>query len=194
MSEITRVPLQPIAKGSLGKLWLGVVAALALGGAVAYGARYHGLEVETVKAGAGPMPTVADVVLVNYVGHLTNGKEFDRGEKVAMPVEGVIPGFSQGLQKMQRGGKYKLTIPAAMAYGDKEQKNQATGEVVIPANSDLVFEVELVDFKSAAELEQQRRLMQQLQQQMQGRGGKGAPGGAVPGMEAMPGMEPAPQQ
>ena len=73
--------------------------------------------------------------------------EFDKGEKVAMPVEGVIPGFSQGLQKMQRGGKYKLIIPAAMAYGAEEKKNPASGEVVIPANSDLVFDVELVDFK-----------------------------------------------
>lgn len=184
MSEITRVPLQPVAKGSLSKIWLGVIAALALGGAVAYGTRYQGLHVETVKPGSGAMPTAGDVVLVNYVGHLPDGKEFDRGQKVAMPVEGVIPGFSKGLQKMQRGGKYRLDIPAAMAYGANEQKNQA-GEVVIPANSDLVFDVELVDFKSAAELEQQRRIMQQLQQ-MQGHGGKGAP--------AMPGMEPAPGQ
>jgi len=182
MSEITRVPLQPVAKGSLPKLWLGVVAAIALGGAVAYGARYQGLEIDTVQAGAGPMPTAADVVLVNYVGHLTNGKEFDRGEKVAMPVEGVIPGFSQGLQKMQRGGKYRLTIPAALAYGANDQKNQSTGEVVIPANSDLVFDVELVDFKSAAELEQQRRMMQQMQQQT----GQGGHGGAMPGMEGAP--------
>lgn len=188
MSEVTRVPLQPVAKGSLGKIWLGVVAALALGGAVAYGARYHGLDVSTIKPGTGPMPTAADVVLVNYVGHLPNGKEFDRGEKVAMPVEGVIPGFSQGLQKMQRGGKYRLEIPAAMAYGAQEQKNQTTGEVVIPANSDLIFDVELVDFKSAAELEQQRRMMQQLQQQM----GKGS--GAGHGMEGMPGAEAAPSE
>jgi FKBP-type peptidyl-prolyl cis-trans isomerase FkpA len=96
-----------------------------------------------------------------------------------MPVEGVIPGFSQGLQKMQRGGKYRIEIPAAMAYGASEQKNQATGEVVIPANSDLVFEVELLDFKNAAEIEQQRQMIQQMQQQMQG-APHGGPGGEAP--------------
>lgn len=178
MSEITRVPLQPVAKGSLSYIWLGVALALIVAIAVAWTARYQGLVVDTVKAGEGAKPTASDVVLVNYVGHLKNGKEFDRGEKVAMPVEGVIPGFSQGLQKMQRGGKYRLEIPASLAYGPREQKNQSTGEVVIPANSDLVFDVELLDFKNAAEIEQQRQMMQQLQQQM-GRGGaQGAPGGA----------------
>lgn len=183
MSEITRVPLQPVTKGSLTWIWLGVVLALLIGGATAWAVRYQGLVVETVLAGKGTSPALTDVVLVNYAGHLKNGKAFDKGEKVAMPVEGVIPGFSQGLQKMQRGGKYKLIIPAAMAYGEKEQKNQANGEVVIPANSDLVFEVELLDFKSAAEIEQQRQMLQQMQQQM---GGAGGAGGAAPSMEAMP--------
>jgi len=183
MSEITRVPLQPVTKGSLTKIWLGVIVALLIGGTAAWAVRYQGLVVDTVKAGAGPSPTLSDVVLVNYAGHLTSGKEFDKGQKVAMPVQGVIPGFSQGLQKMQRGGKYTLKIPAAMAYGEQEQKNPGTGEVVVPANSDLVFEVELLDFKSAAEIEQQRQMLQQMQQQMGGKGGAGAP---PPGMEALP--------
>ncbi len=168
MSEITRVPLQPVAKGSLGKIWLGVALAVALGSATAVATRYHGLVVDTVKAGQGAMPTPADVVLVNYVGRLATGKEFDRGEKAVMPVEGVIPGFAKGLQQMQRGGKYRIEIPANQAYGEQEQKNPATGEVVIPANSDLVFEVELLDFKSAAEIERQRQMIQQMQQQMGG--------------------------
>jgi FKBP-type peptidyl-prolyl cis-trans isomerase FkpA len=185
MSEITRVPLRPVGKGSLTRIWIGVIVALLIGGGAAWAVRYQGLVVETVKAGQGPMPALTDVVLVNYAGHLTNGKEFDKGTKVAMPVEGVIPGFSQGLQKMQRGGKYKLIIPAAMAYGAQEQKNQATGEVVIPANSDLVFEVELVDFKSAAEIEQQRQALQQMQQQLGGAGARGA-GRSAPGMEPLP--------
>lgn len=187
MSEITRVPLQPVSKGSLTRIWLGVIVALLIGGTAAWAVRYQGLVVETVKAGTGPSPTLTDVVLVNYAGHLQNGKPFDKGEKVAMPVEGVIPGFSQGLQKMQRGGKYKLIIPAAMAYGAEEKKNPATGEVVIPANSDLVFDVELVDFRSAAEIEQQRQMLQQMQQQSGGKGGPGGgAGGLPPGMEGMP--------
>jgi len=180
MSEITRVPLAPVAKGSLSRIWIGVIVALLIGVTTAWAVRYQGLVVETVKAGVGPSPTMGDVVLVNYAGHLANGKEFDKGEKAAMPVEGVIPGFSKGLQKMQRGGKYKLIIPAAMAYGAQDQRNPSTGEVVIPANSDLVFDVELLDFKSAAEIEQRRQMLQQLQQQM----GAAPKGGA--GAESMP--------
>lgn len=67
MSEITRVPLQPIAKGSIGKIWLGVIVAVLIGSGVAYGTRYKGVVVETVKAGAGASPTKSDVALINYV-------------------------------------------------------------------------------------------------------------------------------
>jgi FKBP-type peptidyl-prolyl cis-trans isomerase FkpA len=122
----------------------------------------EGIALETLKVGEGPAPEMSDVVLVNYVGRISSGKEFDSGNKIAMPVEGVIPGFSKGLQKMQRGGKYKLMIPAGMAYGAAEQRNPSTGEVVIPANSDLVFDVELLDLKSAAEIEQRRQKLKQM--------------------------------
>ena len=67
---------------------------------------------------------------------------------------------------MQRGGKYKVEIPSELAYGEK-----AVGD--IPANTDLTFEIELLDFKSRAEIEQQQRIMQQLQQ-MQAQQGAGA--------------------
>jgi len=182
MTEITRVALQPIAKGAIAKLWLGVAVAIALGGAVAYETRQKGLEVDTVKAGTGASPTVSDYVLVNYVGHLASGKEFDRGDHVPIPVQGVIPGFSKALQQMQKGGKYHVFIPARLAYGAAEQRNQQTGEVSIPANSDLTFDIDLVDYKSAAEVLRQRMLMQQMQQQMQG----GAAPGGVPGGAEMP--------
>lgn len=188
MSEITRVPLQPVAKGSVGKIWLGVIAAVVLGSGVAYGTRYKGVEIETVKAGTGASPTKSDVALINYVGRLANGKEFDRGEKAVLPLETVIPGFSEGLSKMQKGGKYVLEIPSEKAYGAEEKRNPQTGEVVIPANSDLVFEIELIDYKSAAELEQQRMMLEQMQK-MQGGAGNGA--GAAPG--AMPMPMPMPQ-
>jgi FKBP-type peptidyl-prolyl cis-trans isomerase FkpA len=91
----------------------------------------------------------------------------------------VVPGFSAGLQAMQAGGKYRLRIPADQAYGADEKRNQQTGEVVIPANSDLVFDVDLLEFKSQEEV---MRMMQQQQmmQQLQG-GAGGAPGGPPPG-------------
>lgn len=171
MTEITRVPLQPIAKGALTKLWLGLAALVLLGGGVAWAMLPAHVTVVTVKAGEGPSPTEADVVLINYKGMLSDGKVFDQADRAVMPLEGVIPGFTQALEKMQKGGKYKVHIPAVLGYGDK-----AAGP--IPANSDLDFEIELIDFKSRAEVEAQQRMIQQLQQQMQQKGGQ--PGAAAP--------------
>lgn len=179
MTEITRVPLQPIAKGALGKLWLGVAAAALAAGGLAWATLPKGVDIETIKAGTGPSPTVADVVQINYKGSLENGKVFDQAERAVFPVEGVIPGFTQALEKMQKGGKYKVEIPAELAYGAQEQRNPQTGKVEIPANSDLVFEIELLDFKSRAEVEAQMRMMQQLQAQMQAQQGGAAPKGAT---------------
>jgi FKBP-type peptidyl-prolyl cis-trans isomerase FkpA len=173
MTEITRVPLQPIAKGALGKLWLGVAAALLLAGGIAWAAMPSAVKVETVVEGQGSSPTREDVALINYKGMLTSGKVFDQGKQVPLALSEMIPGFTQALEQMQRGGKYKVTIPSELGYGD-----QQAGE--IPPNSDLTFEVELLDFKSKAEIEQQQRILQQMMQ-MQQQGGAGAPGQMPPG-------------
>ena len=184
MTEITRVPLQPIAKGALTKLWIAVVALVALGGAVAFETRQKGLQVETVKAGTGASPSATDVVLVSYVGRLANGKEFDRNDHAAFNLKEMVPGFTQALEKMQKGGKYHVSIPARLGYGEHGLTNPQTGEQLIPGGTDLTFDIELIDFKSAAELMRQRLMMQQLQQQLRG----AAPGGAAPGAaEAAPG-------
>jgi FKBP-type peptidyl-prolyl cis-trans isomerase FkpA len=187
MSEVTRVPLQPIEKGSVLKIWLGVLVALLIGLGVAWAMHPRGLSVETLAEGKGESPTASDVVLINYVGRLASGKEFDRGEKAVIPLESVMPGFRDGLQKMKKGGKYRLEIPSNLAYGDKAQPDPRTGEVVIPANSDLVFEIELLNFMTS----QQFQAMQQMLQMQGGPGGSGGPGGA-PG-ESMPPLPPATQ-
>lgn len=180
MSEVTRVPLQPIEKGSIGMIWLGVIIALLVGIGAAWALHPRGVTVEELSAGKGASPTATDVVLVNYVGRLESGKEFDRGEKVAIPLESVVPGFRDGLIKMKEGGKYRLEIPSQLAYGDKATPDPRTGEVAIPANSDLVFEVELLKFMTS----QQFQMLQMQMQQMQGMGG--GPGG--PGGESAPPM------
>lgn len=172
MTEITRVPLQPIAKGSLTKIWVGVAAIALAAGGIAYAALPAAVHVETLKAGSGASPTMDDVVLINYKGTLPNGKVFDQANQVPMALGEVVPGFGKALVQMQNGGKYKVEIPASLAYGDK-----AVGD--IPANTDLTFEIELLDFKSRAEIEQQQRIMQQLQQ-MQSQGAPGAPAPAQP--------------
>ncbi len=177
MSEITRVPLLPIAKGSLSKLWLGVAAIALAAGGIAYAGMPAAVAVDTLQPGSGTSPTIEDVVLINYRGTLPDGKQFDEGKGAVLPMQGVVPGFTKALEQMQRGGKYKVKIPSELAYGAR-----AVGE--IPANTDLTFEIELLDFKSRAEIEEQQRMMQQMQQMQGGPGGAphGAPQAApVPG-------------
>lgn len=166
MTEITRVPLQPLAKGSISKLWLGIAAALAAAGGLAWATMPQQVTVETVRAGQGASPGLDDVALINYKGTLPDGKVFDEGQ-TPMPVRGTIPGFAKGLQKMQTGGKYKLHIPSALAYGAK-------GQGPIPPDTDLDFDVELLGFMPMAQFQQQMQAMQAMQQQQ---GGQGAPGG-----------------
>ena len=97
------------------------------------------ITLETLRPGTGASPTQSDIVIVNYEGRLLDGAIFDSNPRAPLPVNGVIPGFSEGLQRMQKGGQYRLTIPAELGYG-------AVAPGPIPANSTLVFTVELIDF------------------------------------------------
>ena len=105
-----------------------------------------GLLYKVEKAGTGDAPKDSDTVVVNYKGTLIDGKEFDnsytRGEPLSFRLDGVIPGWTEGLKNIKKGGKIKLVIPPALAYGK-------TGVPGIPANSTLVFDVELLDIKPA---------------------------------------------
>lgn len=103
-----------------------------------------GLQYEVLKSGNGPKPKATDTVKVHYHGTLIDGTVFDssiqRNEPIEFPVGGVIKGWVEALQLMSVGDKWRLTIPAELAYGAR-----AAGE--IPANSVLVFEVELLEIK-----------------------------------------------
>ena len=166
MTETTAVPLRPIKKGAVTKLWLAIGAAVLGAGAVAWAGTPSavttpsGLRYAVLKRGTGPKPADTDVVLVKYKGTLKDGTVFDQQERAPFPVNQVVPGFSEGLKQMQKGGKYRLWIPPQLGYGDR-----ASGP--IPANSELVFDVELLDFRSMAEVQQQM-MQQQMQQQMGG--------------------------
>jgi FKBP-type peptidyl-prolyl cis-trans isomerase FkpA len=110
-----------------------------------------GLGYTMLRAASGPKPGGDATVLVNYIGYLAaTGAVFDQNTQSPLPVSGVIKGFAEGLQMAGRTGVVRLCIPAAMGYGA-----QATGP--IPANSDLVFQVEVLDFRSAAEIEEMRK-------------------------------------
>ncbi|MCB2075053.1 MAG: FKBP-type peptidyl-prolyl cis-trans isomerase [Novosphingobium sp.] len=171
MTEITRVPLQPIAKGALTKLWIGVAAVALAAGGIAWAALPKSVDVETLSEGSGAYPSADDVALINYKGTLPDGKVFDEGKQAVFPLSEVVPGFTKALEQMQRGGKYKVEIPSELAYGDRQMGD-------IPPNTDLTFEIELIDFVSRADYEQQMRMMQQLQQMQ---GGSPPHGGMPPG-------------
>jgi FKBP-type peptidyl-prolyl cis-trans isomerase FkpA len=144
--SVTAVPLRPLKKGSVLKLWLGLGALAAAGVGVAYAqtAQYtDSVVVKTERAGHGPAGAEGDLVLVTYVGKLADGKVFDQSPNpVPMPVADgyLIPGFVQALKQVQAGGRYTVHIPARLGYGDKEM-----GGGVIPANSDLDFELEVTE-------------------------------------------------
>jgi len=189
--SVTTVPIQPIQKGLLAKIWIGVLliagAALLLAytgtrSVVSDGASNEqflaanadedgvvttesGLQYKVIKPGEGPSPTATDTALVKYEGRLRDDTIFDANEQAPMPVGGVVPGFSEALQLMQRGGEYRIWIPSDLAYGEASPGDQ------IPPNSLLIFDVTLLDYISAAQMEE-------LRQQMQAQGGM--PGGPPP--------------
>jgi FKBP-type peptidyl-prolyl cis-trans isomerase FkpA len=102
-----------------------------------------GLQYEVLTPGYGPQPTARNIVRVHYKGTLINGTEFDssysRGQPIEFPLNGVIPGWTEGLQLMNTGSKYRLFIPSDLGYGQEGAGSH------IPPNSTLIFEVELLD-------------------------------------------------
>ena len=102
-----------------------------------------GLKYQVLKHGTGTVsPKVTDTVKVHYEGKLLNGTLFDssiaRGQPISFPLNGVIPGWTEGLQLMKVGDKFKFEIPANLAYGANSPSP------TIPPNSTLIFEVELL--------------------------------------------------
>ncbi|KQR86221.1 FKBP-type peptidyl-prolyl cis-trans isomerase [Sphingomonas sp. Leaf343] len=185
MSTVTAVPLRPVKRSYLVYLWIGLALALVSAFALARqgddvmsrNARAEGvvttasgLQYKVLKPGAGAKPTNTDVALINYEGKLLNGSTFDKSQQpTPMPVAGVVPGFSEALKLMPKGAKYRVWLPAALGYGDKSPSPS------IPANSTLVFDIELVDF-----LPQEVVQRMQQQQMMMGGAGGGMPQGAQP--------------
>jgi FKBP-type peptidyl-prolyl cis-trans isomerase len=101
-----------------------------------------GLQYAVVKEGTGAKPKATDQVSVHYVGTLIDGTEFDssrrRNQPAVFPVDGVIPGWTEGLQLMSVGSTYRFVIPAKLAYGER-----GAGRAIGP-NATLLFEVELL--------------------------------------------------
>jgi len=109
----------------------------------------NGLQYEVLKSGdqTSAMPQLQDTVVAHYAGSLIDGKEFDnsykRGEPLTIPVAGVIRGWTEILQKMHIGDKWKVTIPSELGYGDRGAGQD------IPGGATLIFEMELLGIKTA---------------------------------------------
>lgn len=183
MSASTVSPA-PVRRSGVGKLWLGILVLIAAGVALAWiGAgplrgeiSPSGLQFRTVEAGSGPQIKAVDGVMIEYEGRLLDGTVFDSsaGRGPTPMIAGqVIPGFAEALTKMQKGGRYRIRIPAALGYGD----SPAPGSP-IPPNADLEFDVHVVQVVPNA------ALMQAMQQPE----GAPAPDGAAP----QPGAPPQP--
>ena len=108
-----------------------------------------GLQYEVITAGSGEgeHPKATDVVSVHYHGTLLDGTVFDssvdRGLSTEFPLNGVILGWTEGVQLMQAGDKWKFYVPSEMAYGARSPSPK------IPANSTLIFEIELLEIKGS---------------------------------------------
>jgi FKBP-type peptidyl-prolyl cis-trans isomerase len=104
-----------------------------------------GLQYKVIKSGTGKTPKAGDTVETHYRGTLIDGTEFDssytRGQTATFPVNGVIPGWTEALQKMKEGDKWQLFVPSVLAYGER-----GAGRDIGP-NSTLIFEVELIAVK-----------------------------------------------
>lgn len=107
-----------------------------------------GLQYQVITEGTGENPTPEDVVEVHYTGKLLDGTVFDssieRGQPVKFPLNGVIPGWTEGVQLMKPGAKYIFWIPSELAYGDR-------GTGPIPGGAALMFEVELLSVEKNTE-------------------------------------------
>ena len=114
-----------------------------------------GLQIEMTSEGKGAQPAATDTVVVHYKGTTIDGKEFDssiaRGKPATFPLNGVIKGWTEGLQLIKEGGKAKLYIPSELAYG-----SQGAGGSIGPGET-LIFEVELIEIAKPEKKEEAKK-------------------------------------
>jgi hypothetical protein len=182
MSEVTAVPIRPIAKGSMVKLWLGLLLLCLAGAGLAWvgtsgmqvTTTATGLRYQVLAAGEGPAITSADLVQLDYTGR-ANGNVFDssetRGEPLVTGTSGMIPGFGEALQLMRKGSRYRVWIPPHLAYNGHVPPGAPFG----PTDT-LEFDLHVIQVAPGMAAAQQA---QQMQQQMEAASHGGAAGNSA---------------
>lgn len=190
MSDVTTVPIRPLARGAMLKMWLALIVLVAAAVGVAWAGTSamqvittpSGLRYQVIAEGTGPTVQQPDLVRLHYVGRLADGTVFDssraRGQPMETGVTGIIPGFSEGLLLMRKGGKYRLWVPPHLGYNGQVPQGAPFGP-----NDTLQFEIEVLDIMpglaAAQQMEQMRQMQEMMQRQGAGPHGEGAaPGGA----------------
>lgn len=198
MSEITAVPIRPIARGSVAKLWIALAvlalaaAALAWWGTAAFQeiALPSGVRYRAIAEGRGPTITSADVAVLRYKLHVGSVEapviqdSDESGQPFVTTVAEVFPGFGEGLQKMRAGGTYILSLPPGTHATAPPPPGAPFG-----LGDTLVFELSILQIGAGMAAQRQMQQMQQMQQQMQMQQG-GAPDGGANGPAGPPAPPP----
>jgi len=190
MTEVTAVPIRPIAKGSMVKLWLGLILLCAAGAGLAWVGTSSmqvtttatGLRYQVLAAGEGATITPADLAAIDYTGR-ANGQVFDssdsRGQPLVTGTSGMIPGFGEALQLMRKGSRFRVWIPPHLGYNGHVPEGAPFG-----ANDTLEFDLHVREVAPGAAAAQQAQQMQQMQQQMEAAAHGGGAGNSAAGEEA----------
>jgi hypothetical protein len=179
--SVTAVPLRPLARGSVLKLWIGLavltLAAVALAWLGTAGMQRvltaSGLQYQVVEEGEGNTITPADLALVHFTGRRENGEVFasTRGSQpVPAAVGNFVPGFDEALQLMRQGSRYKVWVPPELGYGDN-----VPPDAPFEPGETLMFDISVVQVAPGM------AAMQRMMGQQGGSAGPGGPGG--PGLE-----------
>jgi hypothetical protein len=181
MSAITAVPLRPLAKGSVLKLWIAVgLLVLVAAGLGWWGTRGlqrsampSGVQYQVIREGSGELISSADIVLVHFVGRRQNGEVFADTRREQQPLQATtdnfLPGVGEGLKLMRKGSVYRFWVPPNV------WRAQAGANMPFDPNETLTFDVQVADVQFGAVALRRQQQMQELQRQLQSGGNSVAP-------------------
>lgn len=196
MSAVTAVPLRPLARGSVLKLWIAVgLLALVAAGLGWWGTRGlqrsampSGVQYQVIREGSGDLISASDIVLVHFVGRKENGEVFADTRRDRQPMQATtdnfLPGIGEGLKLMRKGSVYRFWVPPRVWRGQL-----ATQQAPFGPDETLTFDVQIVDVQQNGVAMLRAQQMQALQQQMQSGGNSAAP--APQGNAPVPAPAPA---